>query len=121
MQFPTLTPTQLSDVAQGLEYLHSCNVIHGDLKGVRGCCKLRFTAGLTSGQLDILVDDSGRARIADPGLAMIAKDLSSFPSASHHHGPIPQWPAPEVLEEGNYGKEADIFSFAMVAVEVCYD
>jgi len=52
---------------------------------------------------------------------MIAKDLSSFPSASHHHGPIPQWPAPEVLEEGNYGKEADIFSFAMVAVEVCYD
>jgi len=26
---------QLSDVANGLCYLHSCNVIHGDLKGVR--------------------------------------------------------------------------------------
>ena len=25
---------QLSDVAKGLCYLHSCNVIHGDLKGV---------------------------------------------------------------------------------------
>ena len=25
---------QLSDVAEGLNYLHSCNVIHGDLKGV---------------------------------------------------------------------------------------
>jgi serine/threonine protein kinase len=32
----TLIPRQLSDVAEGLEYLHSCDVIHGDLKGVRG-------------------------------------------------------------------------------------
>ena len=27
---------QLFDLAKGLCYLHSCNVIHGDLKGVRG-------------------------------------------------------------------------------------
>jgi len=26
---------QLSDVAKGLNYLHSCEVVHGDLKGVR--------------------------------------------------------------------------------------
>jgi serine/threonine protein kinase len=29
---------QLSNVAEGLNYLHSCDVIHGDLKGVRDCC-----------------------------------------------------------------------------------
>lgn len=28
-------PRQLSDVAEGLTFLHSCNVVHGDLKGVR--------------------------------------------------------------------------------------
>jgi serine/threonine protein kinase len=31
----TLTPCQLSDVADGLVYLHSHGIVHGDLKGVR--------------------------------------------------------------------------------------
>ena len=31
-----LIPLQLVGVAEGLAYLHSCEVIHGDLKGVRG-------------------------------------------------------------------------------------
>ena len=26
---------QLEDVAKGLEHLHKCGIIHGDLKGVR--------------------------------------------------------------------------------------
>jgi len=33
--YPAYSYYQLSDVAEGLYYLHSCNVIHGDLKGVR--------------------------------------------------------------------------------------
>ena len=38
---PTLTRTrhQLSNVAEGLYFLHSRNIIHGDLKGVRGCSR----------------------------------------------------------------------------------
>jgi len=42
-----LTPHQLSDVAEGLNYLHSCNVIHGGLKGVRDCAGSHFVTGLT--------------------------------------------------------------------------
>ena len=30
----THSSCQLSDVVKGLHYLHSCSVIHGDLKGV---------------------------------------------------------------------------------------
>ena len=37
---------QLSDVAKGLFYLHSCNVVHGDLKGVCDYSNLRFTTVL---------------------------------------------------------------------------
>jgi len=37
------SPLQLSDVAEGLYYLHSCNIVHGDLKGVRDCSEPRFT------------------------------------------------------------------------------
>jgi len=38
---------QLRDIADGLYYLHSRNVVHGDLKGVRDCSKPCFTAILT--------------------------------------------------------------------------
>jgi len=38
---------QLSDVAKGLAYLHSCNVIHGDLKGVRRHSDSTFATILT--------------------------------------------------------------------------
>ena len=31
----SLLPRQVSDVANGLDYLHSHGIIHGDLKGVR--------------------------------------------------------------------------------------
>ncbi|KAF9646470.1 kinase-like protein [Thelephora ganbajun] len=91
----------LSEVAEGLCYLHSCNVIHGDLKG-----------------LNILVDDSGHTRIADFGLAMVTQNPDSMPSAPPHRGYTPRWAAPEVMTEEAYSKEADIFSFAMVMIEV---
>ena len=35
---PVLTPHhQLCDTAEGLEFLHSRDVVHGNLKGVRDC------------------------------------------------------------------------------------
>lgn len=35
-----LPPHQLSDVTEGLNFLHSYSVIHGDLKGVSDCLDL---------------------------------------------------------------------------------
>jgi len=108
---------QLSDVAKGLCYIHSCNVIHGGLKGVCGCSKSRCTTVLTLNQPNILVDDSGHARIADFGLAAIIQNLDSIPTASLHRDHTARWTAPEVLVGGRCSKEADIFAFAMVMIE----
>lgn len=111
---------QLSDTAEGLCYLHSCNVIHGDLKGVRGPQFCLSTLS-TPNQNNILVDDSGHARIVDFGLAMVTKNSDSILSATINSGHTPRWTAPEVLKDGNHSKEADIFSFAMVMIEVRHE
>ncbi|KAF9647775.1 kinase-like protein [Thelephora ganbajun] len=90
----------LSDVANGLSYLHSHSVIHGDLKGP-----------------SILVDDTGRARLTDFGLAGIASDSGSAASITDGHAV--RWAAPEVLDmERPVSKESDVYSFAMVVIEV---
>jgi len=49
MPIPYLLQSKLSDVAEGLCYLHSRNMVHGDLKGVRGRSESHFTTGLTPG------------------------------------------------------------------------
>lgn len=110
---------QLHDVARGLRYLHSRNVVHGDLKGVRANTETIFTIALMPFQPNILVGKDGRARITDFGLATITQNADSIRSASDGHGHTARWTAPEILnEEGTYSKEADIFSFAMVTIEV---
>lgn len=77
-----------------------------------------FVIGLTHLQPNILVDDSDHARIADFGLAKVTQNLASIRSASLQHGFTPRWTAPEVLGGGGCSKEADVFSFAMVTIEV---
>ena len=109
---------QLSDVAKGLHYLHSCNVIHGDLKGVCSRSNFSLTTTLTHVQPNILMDDSGNARIVDFGFTTVTLNLDSVRSVQCQRGFTPRWTAPEVLEEGPLSKEADIFSFAMVMIEV---
>ena len=76
-------------------------------------------SSLTRVQPNILVDATGCARITDYCLAAVTQNLNSINSASDDHGHTARWTAPEILnEEGSYSKEADVFSFAMVAVEV---
>ena len=112
-------PPKLSDIAEGLNYLHSCNVIHGDLKGVCSRSGYHFRTILTHVQSSILVDEAGKARITDIGLATITRDLNSLGDAPTEHGYNVGWIAPEILEgQGTYSREADIFSFSGVAIEV---
>ena len=99
--------------------MHSCDVIHGDLNGVRDYSKRYFATKFTVYQSNILVDVTGHARITDFGLAMVTQDLDSIRSTSAERGHSARWIAMEILSgQGTHSKEADVFSFAGVAIEV---
>jgi serine/threonine protein kinase len=70
---------------------------------------------------NILVDDSGHALITDFGLAAVARNLDSILSAPPQRGHTKRWAAPEILDEGPNSKEADVFAFAMVMIEVHHE
>ena len=66
------------------------------------------------------MDGTGHARITDFGLARVTQNLDSIRSLSDGRHTA-RWTAPEILsEQGSYSKEADVFSFAMVMIEVHY-
>lgn len=116
-----LTRHQLSEIAEGLSYLHSRTVIHGDLKAVRSCPDSCFTAILTLHQMNVLVDvvdNVPRACIADLGTAIVTRNLNSMRAATVQGSKTPRWSAPEVLKEQNPTMKSDVYSFAMIVVEV---
>ena len=65
------------------------------------------------------MDTTGHAMITDCGLAVVTQSMDSIPDASDEHGHSMRWMAPEILaDRGIFSKEADVFSFAMVMIEV---
>jgi hypothetical protein len=84
-------------------------MIHGDLGGVRNCMTPNIAAMLMSRQPNIIVDDSGRPCIMEYGLA----DLFLWPSRANVCCCM-RWADPQMPCHEN----GDVFSFAMVMVEV---
>ncbi|THU94894.1 kinase-like protein [Dendrothele bispora CBS 962.96] len=84
--------------AKGLDYIHERYIIHADIKGA-----------------NVLVDDTGTARIADFGNAFYA-----FEKALLKSGGTERWMAPELIlyeEDVRPSFALDIFSFAMCMYE----
>jgi serine/threonine protein kinase len=98
----------LEDISAGLRYLHSENVMHGDITGA-----------------NILIDKGGHARLIDFGLSTIIQPLlgqSHLVATSIRPGAI-RYAAPElVLSDDafdlNLVEKADIYSFGCVMLEV---
>lgn len=117
-------------MTSGLEYLHSHNIVHGDIKGVSGYTQCKRGSNLDHVKVNVLVDSGHSARLADFGLAMII-DESTIGSTTGGHGPrgTTRWMAPEMLYPDRFGynddylkrlpsKGTDIYALGMTILEV---
>ena len=71
--------------------------------------------------MNILVDVVGNvphAYIADFGISIVTKNLDSIRAATRQGVHTPRWSAPEIFHGQNPSKESDVYSFAMVTIEV---
>lgn len=95
----------LLDIAQGLDYLHSTTMIHGDLKPANVLVKAARN------------DRRGFvAKLADFGLSrMLGHDQSHVDTQSYGTA---SYAAPELLSEGKLTKAADIYSLAIIMWEL---
>jgi len=103
-------------------------VIHGDIKGVR---VFFFSAGATfilpklPTKVNILIDETGHARLADFGLLSIILDPRyHLSSSSHTQGGTARWMSPERIAPQRFGFKnscpttaSDCYSLGMVIYE----
>ncbi|KAJ6476320.1 kinase-like domain-containing protein, partial [Mycena sanguinolenta] len=94
----------LYEVAQGLEYLHSHNLVHGDLRGA-----------------NILIKEDWTACLNDFGLSIFSDATATM--STNRAGSL-YWMAPELLDPDRFGLKfartpaTDVYAFGCVCVEV---
>ncbi|KAJ7778413.1 kinase-like domain-containing protein, partial [Mycena metata] len=94
----------LYEIAQGLQYLHSCNIIYGDLRGA-----------------NILITQEWTACLTDFGLSAFS---DAYTSTTSNQGGSLQWMAPELLNPDRFGTKfsrtpaTDVYAYGCVCLEV---
>ncbi|KAJ7266661.1 kinase-like domain-containing protein [Mycena rebaudengoi] len=92
----------LFETAQGLAYLHSQNIVHGNLRGE-----------------NTLIDSAEHVQLADFGLAVVT-DATIGTTSTTQHGSS-RWMAPELLNpelEFKRTRASDVYAFACLCVEI---
>ncbi|KAJ7577050.1 kinase-like domain-containing protein [Mycena floridula] len=99
---------RLYEIAQGLQYLHSRNIVHGDLRGS-----------------NILINDRWEACLTDFGLTVFNDATVAVTGTSSRREGSVRWCAPELFVPETFGlgrhrltSETDIYAFACVVVEL---
>ena len=106
------------DVVDGLHYLHSCNIIHGNLKGVSLPSQLFSESDINTNEFE--GEHSDRRGWSRPSHRLRgihhSGDANCYFSALQHDKRDDDVGGARDLARESCG---DIFTFAMVAVEVC--
>ena len=120
-------------MAEGVQYIHSEGIVHGDLCGVSrlpfsSVCKKKKKV-LTRTQDNVLLDSDLHAQIADFGLTRHTDATATQSGALHYN-----FAAPELLEDWDVSddsdsdddpqlttrtQKSDIYAFGCLYYEVC--
>ncbi|KAJ7269932.1 kinase-like domain-containing protein [Mycena rebaudengoi] len=96
----------LFEIADGLQYLHSQKVVHGDLRGA-----------------NILISNEWSACLADFGLTSFS-DVTASTDTSHNRAGSLRWMAPELIDPEKFGQRflrtsaTDVYAFGCVCLEL---
>ncbi|KAF4574302.1 hypothetical protein EYR36_005635 [Pleurotus pulmonarius] len=109
----------IREVASGLTYLHSKDVIHGDLSGVSVTFVVSSFSLSNVLQSNILLDDAERVCISDFGLATIVAQFRGTSLDSSTVSGAIRWMAPEcVFGHGPTTPSSDVYSFGSIMYQV---
>lgn len=104
-KFPeSLVAVYVSQVLEGLIYLHEQGVIHRDIKGA-----------------NILTNKDGSVKLADFGVSSKAATAAGLDGGGGNDNEVvgsPYWMAPEVIEQSGASTASDIWSVGCVVVEL---
>ena len=90
-------------VLNGLSYLHSCKIIHNDVKGA-----------------NILITESGTAKLGDFGCSRRLRGLQTLSfgrTLDALQGSLP-WMSPETVRQAGRSRKADMWSFGITVIEM---
>ncbi|KAJ6480651.1 kinase-like domain-containing protein [Mycena vulgaris] len=111
----------LSEVAQGIQYLHSQGIVHGDLRGNNIFITSEWTACVGDFGLSSFSENS-----EDPTqqVGMTRSELSESGSSTTTQAGSPRWMAPELISPERHGisvtrtPASDIYAFGCLCVEL---
>ncbi|PNH11708.1 Serine/threonine-protein kinase ULK2 [Tetrabaena socialis] len=104
------------DVALGMAHVHSCRIVHGDLKP--GGSQLPVSGRGTSSPTGDTLPLTLTAKVADFGLSLPLQEGATH--ASHRFQGTPLYCAPEVIATGHLSPKADVWSFGLMLLELFY-